>query len=90
MKVNLLLALIIYITSYALFILCFMYEHIKTKEKYKKKLKFMYTLVSSQNKELKQLKELLKEKENAKKENAVSKPCNILTPSVSHMESSGK
>lgn len=90
MKINLFLALLIYITSYALFILCFMYEHTKTKEKYKKKLKFMHNLACLQSKELKELKLKLKDVENAKKENAVSKPCNVFSPSVSHMESTGK
>lgn len=90
MKVNLLLALIIYITSYALFILCFMYEHEKIKKKYKNKLKFMHNLARLQSKELKELKLKLKDVENATTKNGVPQPCNVFPPSISHMESSGK
>ena len=67
-----------------------MYEHTKTKEKYKKKLKFMHNLARLQSKELKELKLKLKDVENATTENGISKPCNVFPPSVSHMESAGK
>ena len=64
MKINLILALIIYITSYAVFSLCFVYELFKTRRKYKAKLHFMHKLVSRQEEERKALKEKLKEVEN--------------------------
>lgn len=68
MKVNLFLALIIYVTSYILFILCFMHEFLKTKHKYQNKIRFLHALIRLQNNELKELRNKLKGDKNAEKE----------------------
>lgn len=72
MNSSFIFTLIIFLTSYILFILCFMYEYMKTKNKYLNKIKFLHTLLRIQNNEIRELKNKLKGDKNAKKETSES------------------
>ena len=72
MNSSFIFTLIIFLTSYILFILCFMYEYMKTKNKYLNKIKFLHTLLRIQNNEIRELKNKLKGDNNAKKETSES------------------
>ena len=72
MKISLLLAVVIFLTSYALFVICFMYEFMKTKHKYLNKINFLHTLLRLSNNKIKNLRNELKELKNAEKETTES------------------